>query len=98
MTQCTLEDASGFQGEADRIFTPASEDELLEIIAAASRDAVPITVVGASTGLTGGGVPQGGGWAVSLEKFRRLEICPGKALVGAGVSLDSLQREAWRTG
>jgi FAD/FMN-containing dehydrogenase len=94
----TVEDASGFQGEADRIVTPASEAELLEIIGAASRDAVPITIIGARTGLTGGCVPEGGGWAVSLEKFRRLEICPGRALVGSGVSLDSLQREAARTG
>ena len=94
----TIEDASGFQGEADRVIAPASEEELLETIRAASRDAIPITIAGARTGLTGGCVPQGGGWAVSLEKFRRLEICPGRAMVGAGISLDSLQREAARTG
>jgi FAD/FMN-containing dehydrogenase len=94
----TIEDASGFQGEADRVIAPASEEELLETIRAASRDAVPITIAGSRTGLTGGCVPQAGGWAVSLEKFRRLEICPGRAMVGAGISLDSLQREAGRTG
>ena len=42
---------------------------------------IPITIAGARTGLTGGRVPQGG-WAVSLEKFRRLEICPGRAIAG----------------
>src|SRR6202035_2748272 len=94
----TIEDASGFQGEADRVIAPASEEELLETIRAASRDAIPITIAGARTGLTGGCVPQGGGWAVSLEKFRRLEICPGRAMGGAGITLDSLQREAARTG
>jgi FAD/FMN-containing dehydrogenase len=94
----TIEDASGFQGEADRIVAPASEQELLETIAAAARDGVPITIVGARTGLTGSCVPQGGGWAVSLEKFQRLEICPGHAVAGAGVSLDSLQVEVARTG
>jgi FAD/FMN-containing dehydrogenase len=94
----TLEDASGFQGEADRMVTPASEQELLETIGAASRDGVPITIVGARSGLTGGCVPQSGGWAVSLEKFRRLEICPGRAVVGAGVSLDALQVEVARSG
>ena len=92
-----LEDASGFRGEAERVVTPASEAELLEIIAAASREDIPLTIVGARTGLTGGCVPQGG-WAVSLEKFRRLEICPGRAIAGAGVSLDALQAEAARTG
>ncbi len=88
-----IEDASGFRGEAERVVTPATEAELLEIIGAR----VPVTISGARTGLTGGCVPQGG-WAVSLEKFRRLEICPGRAIVGAGVSLDSLQTAAARTG
>ncbi len=92
-----IEDASGFRGEAERVIAPASEAELLEIIAAASRDRIPITISGARTGLTGGCVPQGG-WAVSLEKFRRLEICPGRAIAGPGVSLDALQLEAARSG
>ncbi len=94
----TIEDASGFRGEAERVEAPASEAELLEIIAAASRDNTPITIVGARTGLTGGCVPQSGGWAVSLEKFRRLEICPGRAIAGPGVSLDALQSGAARSG
>jgi FAD/FMN-containing dehydrogenase len=89
----TIEDASGFHGEAERVVTPASEAELLEIIA----EQVPITIVGSRTGLTGGCVPQGG-WAISLEKFRRLEICSGRATVGPGVSLDALQAAASRTG
>jgi FAD/FMN-containing dehydrogenase len=89
----TIEDASGFRGEAARVLTPASEAELLDIIA----EREPITIVGARTGLTGGCVPQGG-WAVSLERFRRLEICPGRAIVGPGVSLDELQTAAARTG
>jgi FAD/FMN-containing dehydrogenase len=88
-----LEDASGFRGEADRLIVPASEAELLEIIAAG----VPLTTVGARTGLTGGSVPQGG-WAISLEKFQRLEICPGRAIVGPGVALETVQAAASRTG
>ena len=94
----TLEDASGFRGEAERLVALASEAELLYLIAAASRDSIPLTISGARTGLTGGCVPRNGGWAISLEKFRRLEICTGRAIVGAGVSLDSLQREAAHTG
>ncbi len=41
-------------------------------------------------------MPQGG-WAISLEKFRRLEIFPGHAIAGAGVSLEALQAAASRT-
>jgi FAD/FMN-containing dehydrogenase len=92
-----IEDASGFRGEAERVIAPTSDAELLEIIAAASRDRIPITLGGARTGLTGGCVSQGG-WAVSLEKFRRMEVCTGRAIVGAGVSLDTLQMEAARSG
>jgi FAD/FMN-containing dehydrogenase len=88
-----LEDASGFQGEAERLIAPASEAELLQIIAAG----VPLTIVGARTGLTGGSVPQGG-WAISLEKFQRLEICPGRAIAGPGVSLQALEAVANSTG
>ena len=47
--------------------------------------------------MTGGRVPQDG-WAVSLEKLQRLEICPGRAIVGAGVSLETVQAAASRTG
>ena len=92
-----LEDASGFQGEADRLIAPASESELLEILAAASQGNIPVTLSGARTGLTGGSVPEGG-WAVSLEKFRRLETCAGRAIAGAGVSLEALQAAAARAG
>ena len=92
-----IEDASGFSGQAERNFTPATESELLTILAEARRTHIPITLAGARTGLTGGCVPQGG-WAVSLEKFNRLEVGPGQAIAGAGVSLQELQAAAARTG
>lgn len=88
-----IEDASGFHGQAERVVTPASEAELIEIIG----ERAPITIVGARTGLTGGCVPQSG-WAVSLEKLRRIEICPGRAIAGPGVSLDALEAAAARSG
>lgn len=93
----TLDDASGFQGYADRLITPATEAELLDILREASRNSIPVTVAGARTGLTGGSVPQGG-WAVSMEKIQRLEINRGCAMVGAGVSLEALQSAAGRSG
>src|SRR6202042_58929 len=65
----TLEDASGFQGQADRVFAPVNEAELVQILRQASSDSVPVTIAGARTGLTGGSVPQGG-WAISMEKFQ----------------------------
>ena len=43
----TLEDASGFRGEADRYIAPASEAELLEIYRQRRRGGASITIVGA---------------------------------------------------
>ena len=59
----------------------------------ASAAAVPVTIAGAGTGVTGARVPQGG-WVLSLEKFTRLEIHPGYAIAGAGVLLRDLHSAA----
>ncbi|HLK22191.1 MAG TPA: FAD-binding oxidoreductase [Bryobacteraceae bacterium] len=91
-----LIDASGFKGHADKVLIPASETELLEIVAEASRAKNPLTISGAGTGVTGGRVAQSG-WVVSMEKFQRVEISEGRAVVGAGVSLEALQAAAART-
>ena len=92
-----LVDASGFQGQADRAFAPATESELVEILRNAVDQRMPATISGARTGLTGGGIPQGG-WAISMEKFQRLEVSRGRAIAGAGVSLESLQTVAKPSG
>src|ERR1039457_1158959 len=81
-----FDDASGFRGEVDRLFIPENDAEVAAILADASAASIPVTIAGAGTGLTGGRVAQGG-WALSLEKFRRLEIDRGHAIAGAGVSL-----------
>ena len=90
-----LVDTSGLRGHAEKLFVPSSETELLAIIADAQRDSIPVTVAGARTGVTGGAIPQGG-WIISLEKFRRLEISEGCAIAGAGVSLEAIQEAASR--
>lgn len=91
-----LIDASGFKGHAEKVLIPASETELLQIIAEASRNKIPVTISGAGTGVTGGRVAQSG-WVISMEKFQRLEIQKGRATAGASVSLESLQAAAGRT-
>src|SRR5438105_334637 len=90
-----LIDTSGLRGHAEKLFVPSSETELLEIIANAQRGSMPVTVAGARTGVTGGAIPQGG-WIISLEKFRRLDISEGRAIAGAGVSLEAIQEAASR--
>ncbi|MEO5952723.1 MAG: FAD-binding oxidoreductase, partial [Chloroflexia bacterium] len=92
-----LEDASNYQGHADKIQIPQSEAELLEMLAEAQRDSIPVTIAGGGSGLTGGRVPEGG-WSISLEKFNQIEIHEGRAICGAGVILRDLHAAAKRSG
>jgi FAD/FMN-containing dehydrogenase len=88
-----LEDSSGYRGEAERVFVPSDVGELAEIVREGSSRRTPLTVAGAGTGLTGARVPHGG-WVISLEHFRKIEIQPGKARCGAGVLLSDLHEAA----
>lgn len=92
-----LEDASGYRGEADQVFAPATAAELRDLVRQAVAQRIALTIVGAGTGLTGAGVPEGG-WAISLRRFRKLEIENGRARCGVGISLQELQDEAVKTG
>lgn len=91
-----LHDASGYHGEASQVFLPASIGELREIARNCAAQHTPMTVAGAGTGLTGARVPHGG-CVLSLERFRKLEIQPGRAHCGPGVLLQDLQAEALKT-
>ncbi len=92
-----IADASGYPGHADQVFAPRDEEALAAILARASAESVPVTLMGAMTGLAGGASPQGG-WGVSMTGFRRLEITPGRAIVGPGVLLREVQAAALASG
>lgn len=96
-TAVRIADASGFEGWADRIIVPDTEEQVREILTEAVRTETAVTVLGSRTGLTGSCVPQGG-WAVSLERFRKLEIERGFARVGPGITLVELRDAAAKTG
>lgn len=91
-----LDDSSGYRGEAERVFLPSNVAELREIVLASLSQQIPITIAGAGTGLTGARVPHGG-WVVSLERFRHIEIQSGRARCGTGAHLTDLQRAAGQT-
>jgi FAD/FMN-containing dehydrogenase len=92
-----LEDASNYQGHADKILIPETEAELVGILAEAQADGIAVTIAGGGSGLTGGRVPEGG-WCVSLEKFNKIEIHDGFAVCGAGAILGDLHAAAKRSG
>jgi len=95
--QSYLDDASGLQGHASEFAAPASIAELVSVFSDCYKRSIPITLSGAGTGVTGGRVAQGGS-VVSLEHFSRLEIHPGYAIVGAGVSLGDIHAAAQASG
>jgi FAD/FMN-containing dehydrogenase len=89
-------DASGFTGWAEAVFAPRDEAALIEVLCRASEQRIPITIAGAGSGLTGARVAQGG-WVLSLEHFRRLDIGSGRARAGAAITLIELRQAAART-
>ncbi|MGH9675027.1 MAG: FAD-binding oxidoreductase, partial [Bryobacteraceae bacterium] len=91
------EDASGFRGHAERSLRPSSEEEIAAVLREAAASHTPVTVAGAGTGVAGGRVPQGG-WVLSTENLRALEVHPGCAVAGAGVSLRDLHDAAAASG
>jgi len=95
MTEIT--DASGYTGRADQVLTPRSEEELAAILVRASSEGVPVTIMGALTGLAGGAVPKSG-WAISMANFRKLNVFPGNAWVGTGMLLRDVQAAATASG
>ncbi len=95
--QSFLSDASFIRdGYADRVVLPESVEEVAEIVAAANRDRVPVTVSGAGTGTVGGRVAFGG-IVLATDRLNRIktivrEIGAGYAVAEAGVILSDFQR------
>ena len=76
---------------------PADDAGVADALRQASAAGIAVTVSGAGTGVVGGRVPFGG-WVLSLEKFTRLEVRPGYAVVGAGVLLRDVHAAALASG
>ena len=92
-----ITDASLYPGRADRILAPRDEAELLDNLHRASSQGVPVTLMGALTGVTGGAVPQSG-WAISMARINHIKIEPGRAMVGPGALLRDVQAAAAASG
>lgn len=91
------EDASGYRGHADQVFLPQNEAELIDTVRKAAQQNEPLTISGGGSGLTGGRVAEGG-WTIATDKLDTIQIEPGRATVGAGVTLQALQAAAKPTG
>ena len=92
-----MSDASFMRdGHADRVVFPENVEDVSEVLAAANRDRVPVTVSGAGTGTVGGRVAFGG-IVLATDKLNHIksivhEDGGGYAIAEAGVILSDLQR------
>lgn len=67
-----LEDSSNFIiGEAQKVYLPETEEEVLEIVREAKSKKIPLTISGAGTGTVGGRIPEDGA-VISLERMNRI--------------------------
>jgi glycolate oxidase len=73
--------------------TPATTEQVAEVVRLANRHRIPITPRGAGSGLSGGAIPSFGGMVLSVEKMNRIiEIDYGNmvAVAEAGVVTNEL--------
>lgn len=92
-----MRDASGYTGQPDHEFSPATPGELAALLAEAHSTHTPVTIAGSATGVTGGCCPHGG-WLVHMRHFQQLVVERGRARAGAAVTLRDLNEAAARTG
>ena len=98
-----LSDASFIRdGHADRVVFPENIEDVSEILAAANRDRVPVTISGAGTGTVGGRVAFGG-IVLATDKLNRIKTIVrenegGYAVAEAGLILSDFQRAVDQQG
>jgi FAD/FMN-containing dehydrogenase len=90
-----------FHGRSEAILSPASTDEVAEIVKLAAKHRVPLVPQGGNTGMVAGATPPADGTALILS-LRRMNclrsIAPGVAVAEAGVILADLHEKANETG
>ncbi len=87
-----LKDAANYQGTADKIYFPENTEEVAEILRECYKSDIQVTVSGMLTGLTGGGVPDGG-IIISTQKLNKIieiNTTDNYAVVETGVILSDL--------
>ncbi|NUS99863.1 MAG: FAD-binding oxidoreductase [Sphingomonas sp.] len=90
-----------FHGESQAILSPASTEEVAEIVKLASEHRVPLVPQGGNTGMVGGAIPAADGseLILSLRRLSRVRsIDAGIAVVEAGVILSHLHDQAAQIG
>ncbi len=79
---------------ADFVVSPRSEAEVIEVLAAAHAQDVPVTVRGAGTGNYGQAMPLRGGIVLHMKNMTRVKaIHPGRVIAEPGILIRDLDTE-----
>ena len=90
-----------FGGAAAAVVRPADAAQVAEVLAICGEHRLPVVPQGGNTGLVGGSVPRGGEVVVSLGRLTTLgevDRAAAQVVVGAGVTLEQLQRHVRAAG
>jgi len=90
-----------FSGRARLVVRPGDAAEVAAVLAACRAAGAAVVPQGGNTGLVGAGVPRGGEVVVSLARLTELgevDRVAAQVTVGAGVTLEALQRHARAAG
>ncbi len=94
-------DAADISYMPDAVIFPETENEVIEILKAASRYSIPVLPRGAGSGFTGGSVPVKGGIVVCLSKMDKIINIDTQNLIAEvepGVVTEQFQKEAEARG
>ena len=92
-----------YHGGAAALLSPATREEVVEIVALCAEAAVPLVPQGGNTGMVGGATPDASGAALllstrRLNRIRSIDAAAGIAICEAGVILATLQEAALAEG
>jgi FAD/FMN-containing dehydrogenase len=90
-----------FRGATPAVIRPGSLDEVAALVALCRREGIALVPQGGNTGMVGGGVPLAGELVVSLRRLDRIEpvdTAAQQVSVGAGATVESVQRAAAAAG
>lgn len=90
-----------YAGTAALVLRPADTLEVSRVLAACSLAGAPVVVQGGNTGLSGGGVPVDGEIVLSMQRLQQIgpiDPLSAQVSVGAGVTLEAVQRHARQAG
>lgn len=68
------DESSAMSGSAERVFYPQHAGHISTVLRAAAREEKKVTVSAAGTSITGARVPLAGGWILSIERLRRIDL------------------------